>query len=207
MMLRQIMQTSSNSGCLVVFCDFLIRGVVIQVGKIRTRFFLSFLSVFSALPVFAAEFDRDYEQKGWEEIETQIPVFPKVENLLAFFVSATTDNQFMVDQESITVGADGVVRYTLVVASSSGAQNVSYEGLRCSSGERRLYAFGRSDKSWSKARTNQWVRVQSNSLNRHHAALYHEYFCPNGIIVRDADEARMVLRSGGHPSTERRYSR
>lgn len=156
--------------------------------------------------VLAAGFDSEYEEKRWEEIETQIPAFPSAEGLTSFFVSASTDNKFMVDRESIAVGADGVVRYTLVIASLSGAQNVSYEGLRCSSAERRLYAFGRSDKTWSKARSNQWTRIQESTLNRHHSALYYEYFCPNGIIVRDADEARSALRLGGHPLSPR-YSR
>lgn len=152
----------------------------------------------------AAEFDSEYEVKRWEEIEAQIPAFPVPENLVSFFVSATTDNKFMVDLKSIAVGADGVVRYVLVVASSSGAQNVSYEGLRCSSAERRLYAFGRSDKTWSKARGNQWLRIQESTLNRHHAALFQEYFCPGGNIVQDVAEARSALRAGGHPSTVRR---
>lgn len=171
--------------------------------QIPGLFLVAVLAGFSA-GAPAAEFDSEYDEKRWEEIETQLPAYPRAENLASFFVSAASDNKFMIDRESISVAADGVVRYTLVVVSSSGAQNVSYEGLRCSSAERRLYAFGRSDKVWSKARSNQWVRIQGSSLNRHHAALYAEYFCPGGVIVRDADEARMALRSGGHPSTEQR---
>lgn len=163
-----------------------------------------FLLLCSSSCVLAAGFDSEYEEKRWEEIEAQIPPFPRPDSLVSFYVSASTDNQFMVDRDSISVGADGVVRYTLVVTSSSGAQNVSYEGLRCLSAERRLYAFGRSDKTWSKARSNQWVRIQGSTLNRHHAALFSEYFCPAGNMVRDADEARMVLRSGGHSSTLQR---
>jgi len=167
-------------------------------------FLLAFVLVVFSAGTLSAEFDRDYDEKGWEEIETQLPAFPQAENLIPFFVSAATDNKFMVDANSISVAADGVVRYTLLIVSSSGAQNVSYEGVRCASGERRLYAFGRSDKTWSKARANQWLRIQDSTLNRHHAALYAEYFCPNGAIVRDPDEARMALRSGGHPSTVQR---
>lgn len=154
--------------------------------------------------VAAAGFDSEYEEKRWEEIEAQLPAFPKPESLDSFFVSAITDNKFMVDRDSISVGADGVVRYTLVVISASGAQNVSYDGLRCATAERRLYAFGRSDKTWSKARSNQWARIQGSTLNGHHAALFFEYFCPDYNIVRDADEARMALRSGGHPLRVRR---
>lgn len=172
--------------------------------NVTTGFFLLYLIFGASAGALAAGFDSDYEEKRWEEIEAQIPAFPRPENLVPFTVSAASDNKFMVDRESITVGVDGVVRYTLVVASPSGAQNISYEGLRCSSGERRLYAFGRSDNTWSKARGNPWARVQESTLNRHHAALYFEYFCPNGLIVRDVDEARRALLSGGHPSTVRR---
>lgn len=173
-------------------------------SNIVRRFFLPCFLLCAASCVLAADFDSEYDEKRWEEIETQVPSFPKPENLLPFFVSAVTDNKFMIDGESISVGTDGVVRYALVVTSASGAQNISYEGLRCSSAERRLYAFGRSDKTWSKARSNQWTRIQESTINRQHAAIFYEYFCPGGSIVRDADEARMALRSGGHPSTRSR---
>jgi hypothetical protein len=179
--------------------------ISIQVSsKQIDRFLLALVLAGFSTGTLSAEFDRDYDEKGWGEIETQLPAAPKADNLLPFFVSATTDNKFMVDRESISVAVDGVVRYTLVVVSSSGAQNVSYEGLRCASAERRLYAFGRSNATWSKARANQWLRIEESTLNRHHAALYWEYFCPNGVVVRDAEEARMALRSGGHPSVVRR---
>lgn len=152
----------------------------------------------------AARFEDDYEEKTWREIEAQLPAYPSSEKLISFFVSATTDNKFFVDADSIVVGVDGVVRYTLVVLSAAGAKNVSYEGLRCATVERRLYAFGRSDGTWSLARSNQWARIQDNGLNRHAAALYAEFFCPSGTAVLDAEEARRVLRSGAHPSTVRR---
>lgn len=174
---------------------------LISVGNITRLLSFSCVLLCASSCALAAGFDREYEEKRWEEIEAQIPAFPKPENLVSFFVSAASDNKFMIDRESIAVGTDGVVRYTLVVSSPSGVQNVSYEGLRCSSVERRLYAFGRSDKTWSRARGNQWARIQESMLNRHHAAIFHEYFCPGGNIVHDADEARMALRAGGHPST------
>lgn len=171
--------------------------------KKNFRIFSSLVCVFASQAGFAEGFDSEYEAKRWEEIEAQIPVFPKAENLLPFYVSATTDNKFMIDRESISVGIDGVVRYTLVAVSVSGVQNVSYEGMRCASAERRPYAFGRSDRTWSKARGNQWVKIQESTANRQHAALYAEYFCPIGVTVRDAEEARTALRSGGHALVRR----
>jgi hypothetical protein len=163
---------------------------------------LALVGVHSAITL-AAGFDDDYEVRVWEEIEASLPPPPKESALIPFYVSAVSDNRFLVDGDSISVGADGVIRYTLVVLSSSGARNVSYEGIRCETAERRPYAFGRTDGSWSKARSNSWVRIQNATVNRQYAALFSEYFCPYVIPVSNADEARMALRSGGHPSLRR----
>lgn len=164
---------------------------------------LALLLCLSAAPSVAAE-EEDYMPKRWQESEVSMPAPPARERLQPFYVSATTENRFMLDPETISVGSDGVVRYVLVVESAAGARNVSYEGIRCESAERRLYAFGRADGSWSPARGKLWLPIQGNSLNRQHAALYTEYFCPNGAIVRNADEARAALRAGGHPDTIQR---
>lgn len=146
----------------------------------------------------SADFERDYDDRPWAETETSLPPFPRQENLLPFNVSASTSNRFFIDGESISVGADGVVRYTLVVVSSAGARNVSYEGLRCAVAERRIYALGRADGTWSRARSNQWSGFQGIEMNRHHAALFHDYFCTRMNPVRDAESARQTLRSGGY---------
>ena len=162
-------------------------------------FFLFLLSV-AAWPARAQEnFEEDYESKKWQEVEVLLPAPPKAEALLPFYVSAATENHFFVDSASLSVGGDGVVRYPLVVLPEGGARNVTYEGIRCETRERRIYASGRQDGSWSKSRRNEWVRIQDAYANRHHAALFLEYFCPVGVIVRNADEARNALRRGGHP--------
>lgn len=148
-----------------------------------------------------ADFEDDYEVKKWEEVAVQLPTSPKESSLQPFYVSATTDNRFWVDLDSVSVGSDGVVRYTLLVRTGTGAKNVSYEGMRCETRERRLYAFGRSDGSWSKSRGNQWMRIQEAVNNRQHAALFTEYFCPGGVVVSSATEAKSALRRGGQPST------
>lgn len=164
------------------------------------------LGVFLATPVAALGASVDEEDdlpKKWEEAEFQLPPMPKQEDLIGFFVSSATDNRFFVDSPSLSVGGDGVVRYVLVVVTGGGARNVSFEGMRCEARERRLYAFGRSDGSWSKSRNSQWERIREGGSNRQHAALFQEYFCPGGVVVRTTEEARDALRRGGHPSTVR----
>lgn len=159
-------------------------------------------AVFLLGPSLAHAVDWRAEGEGREEMEARLPPFPREENLLPFPVSALTENRFFIDGESISVGSDGVVRYTLVVTSVAGARNITYEGLRCSVAERRIYAFGRADSTWSRARSSQWAGFHGVAVNRHHAVLFQEYFCVNGSAVRHADEARSALRSGGRSSVQ-----
>ncbi len=156
---------------------------------------LLLILAFSVSSVFAGD-EEDYESKDWKEVDVPLPAAPKQESMLPFYVSAATDNRFFIDGASLSVGGDGVVRYVLLILSPQGGRTVSFEGMRCETRERRIYASGRSDGTWSRARKSEWVDIQDVSMNRYHAALFNDYFCPFGIIVRDAAEARKVLQQG-----------
>jgi hypothetical protein len=149
--------------------------------------------------VFSAHFDHEFkfndefDEKPWQEIEVRLPAFPRPENLIPFEVGAMADKQFLIDEKSISIDSDEVIRYSLVVISSSGARSISYEGMRCVTAERRGYAFGQSDGTWSRARSNKWVGIR----DAYHAALFGDYFCTIGqrAIVTPEDAVR-VLRYG-----------
>ncbi len=146
------------------------------------------------------KFETDFEdEKPWAEIEAKLPPYPKEENLLPLFVSAATDNKFFVDASSISTSEDGVVRYTLIVKSAAGAANVSFEGIRCASGERKLYAFGRKEGAWSRARFAKWAPISYQDRNRQHHVLYNDFFCPGGVIVKDPQTAVDLLKRGFKP--------
>ena len=147
--------------------------------------------------------DGDEELKPWQEIEVQFPSAPVRGNLLPLYVSAATANKFFIDGVTLSVGADGVIRYVMVVETPEGGRNVTFEGMRCETRGRRIYASGRLDGTWSKARKSEWERIQDAYANRQHAALFLEYFCPLGIPVRSAAEARDALVRGGHPDVKR----
>lgn len=144
------------------------------------------------------KFEYDFEDKPWVEMEAQLPPAPKPENLLPFFVSAATENRFFIDGTSLSRGEDGVLRYTLVIKSSGGATNVSYEGMRCSSRELKRYAFGRNDGTWGKARNTKWEPIGYQEINRQHHMLYDDFLCPRGIAVKTAKEAVDALKKGSH---------
>ncbi|HTP95365.1 MAG TPA: CNP1-like family protein, partial [Burkholderiales bacterium] len=134
------------------------------------------------------------EDGNWTEQQLKLPPYPKPADLVQFPVGATGGNRFFVDSTSVNIGADGVVRYTLVIRSPSGAENVSFEGMRCSTGERRVYAFGHRDGTWADARASTWTKLRATDLNNHYSVLYREHFCPDKRIVKTVAIAVQSLR-------------
>jgi CNP1-like family len=175
--------------------------------KRRFSLLLFLFPVFIAPAAYAQQQKFEYEfdhERPWVEIQAQLPSYPKPENLLQFDAGPASSNLHFVDSSSITVGEDGVVRYSLVVKSPSGVMNVSYEGIRCQTNEKRTYAFGSSDKTWTRARLSKWSDLESIVQNYPQRALYRYFFCPLGIhMVRDADEAIQALKAGIHPRAVR----
>jgi hypothetical protein len=147
----------------------------------------------------------DYESKKWQEIDVQLPASPDDSTLQAFYVSAASENEFFIDLATLTVDVDGVVRYVLLVTTPEGGRNVTFEGMRCETRGHRIYASGRRDGTWSKARSDAWSRIREVYANRQHAVLFLDYFCPGGSIVRDAAEAKAALRNGGHRDQVREF--
>ncbi len=139
--------------------------------------------------------DEDFDGKPWQEQKTQLPAYPKPENLVQFDV-VSTSFEFYVDAASVTVARDGVVRYTLVARSSYGAMNVSFEGIRCKTYERKLYAFGRFDGTWGQARRSEWGFISRGQSGSQHAVLADDFFCLLGGRARAAEEAVQALRLG-----------
>ncbi|MBI2313289.1 MAG: CNP1-like family protein [Betaproteobacteria bacterium] len=173
------------------------------------RWLFAALITGTALACEAASFDSDFdeENKLWKEVEARIPAYPRAEDLIPFYVSPTTRHQYLVDGASLTVGEDGVVRYTLVLKTAGGATNVSYEGIRCATRERRLYAFGRPDNTWSRARSARWERIESAVVqSQHQFMLYTDFFCPDKLIIRSATEGIDALKAGIHPQANRGQS-
>ena len=124
------------------------------------------------------------------------PPFPQRANLIEFPIADAGGFRFFVDGSTLSVDKQGVVRYVLVAQSPSGTRNVSFEGLRCAGAQYRAYATGQSDGTWIAARTT-WQPLRN--ARPWQMALYREYFCPQKVPIRDADEGVRALQAGGHP--------
>lgn len=151
---------------------------------------------------FEEEFDdRD---KPWLEITVQIPPTPKAENLIQFEVGPTATHRFFVDARSLAIGSDGVIRFTSVLKTAGGAENISYEGIRCTSMEKKTYAFGHKDGKWTRSRRDQWEPITRTIANSYHAVLAQEYFCSSKVIAGNAEELLDRLRSKRPQQTDMR---
>jgi hypothetical protein len=173
------------------------RHARVQFAKRLAQKFIG-LTLLLTIGVAAAQsFDEDYddENRPWQEIAVQLPAPPKEENLLPFYVSPTATQKFFVDAKSISVGSDNVVRYTLVSISQEGAKNITYEGIRCETFEKKIYAIGEDDGSWARSRRNQWDGIVRGFANRQHAALAKDYFCENNTVAGKADAIVYRLKS------------
>ena len=143
----------------------------------------------------------DRDRRG--EMQTPLPQYPEPENYLPFEVSVLTPFYFYVDAKSLSVGADGVVRYTVIAKSSDGALNISFEGMRCAEREYRIYAFGKADSTWSEARNSKWEAIRAGPRNAQRAVLFSDFFCPLTGNIATAEDGVRVLKSGGNPRATR----
>lgn len=121
-----------------------------------------------------------------EESAVVLPAAPKKEDLLRYEVSATSSMRFAIDAKSVSVVDDDIVRFTSVITSDSGASNVSYEGIRCKSEERKLYASGRSDGSWNAFPDPEWRPLSKAGANSYQATLMKDFFCDGGTVAGKA---------------------
>ena len=163
---------------------------------------------FTALLPFAA---RAQDASGaasspapqFKEADVALPALPEERNLVAFRVGARPVGRYLVDSESLAPGEDGVTRFVLVMRSSGGANTATFEGVRCATGERKLYASAAGrDAQWRPLKNGEW-RLLDGSIpayvgfayngNDPRAALAYDYLC-DGPAARTKKDILARLR-------------
>ncbi|MGO4306340.1 MULTISPECIES: CNP1-like family protein [unclassified Cupriavidus] len=139
------------------------------------------------MPEEESQWINPFEPKDFKEAETLLPPLPKDADLIPFSVSGTGDFRFAVDGKSIAVGADNVVRYTVVITSPGGGRNVNYEGMRCDAFERKLYAtLPQGATEWVPNRSEDrdtWYRMETRARNAYSATLAKDFFCEGRTVA------------------------
>ncbi len=141
-------------------------------------------------------FNPNVEEYKWAEQDTRLPPFPKDDNLIEFQVTRPNAAfHYFIDPDSISyTEADGVVRYTVVIRSRSGANNVAFEGMRCSTREYKTYAFGNGKGKFVQPRRVEWKRIAENDYTRYRQDLAEFYFCNIHIVNLSAEKIISELK-------------
>ena len=130
--------------------------------------------VFCSLPVHAQLADPNPD---WKEVEVPPPPALRKEGLVPLDMGSSV-LRWGVDPASITIANDRVVRYVVVAQGQGGAVNALYEGLRCSTGEVKVYARYSGDK-WVSATGSEWKPLDNNNAATRHSLL----IARNGVCI------------------------
>lgn len=151
----------------------------------------SFWALALAGAATAASAQPATDNPDWKEIDAPPPPALRTGGLVPLDVAGTS-LRFGVDPASVTVGSDAVVRYVVVATSPSGTVNAMYEGIRCGTGEVKVYARHSPGSGWVPAKAAEWQALQSTPHSRHSLSVARSGAClgrsPNGSptqIVQD----------------------
>ncbi|MGB5736611.1 MAG: CNP1-like family protein, partial [Thiohalocapsa sp.] len=119
------------------------------------------------------------EGRKWQEQDVRLPAWPRDADLVEIKVDGPADEfRHAIDIRSLTTGSDGVVRYTLVTESTSGARNVSFEGLRCTpKGKYKTYAYGDGSRFSLTGNAEQWIEIDERARDYFRYELWRHYLC------------------------------
>lgn len=135
------------------------------------------------------------EPPAWKEEVPELPTYPEKDRLLEVPASQPGDDfRVFIDPDSLSVGGDQVVRYSLVIVSSSGVGNISYEGLHCGKREYRRYAYGSGD-AWFPIEASPWQRVRDAGMDHYRHMLYWDYLCNPSRTNLDATAILRMIRN------------
>lgn len=180
--------------------------------KTATRSLVLIIALTAAGPLAAADRDRFIsepmdtnpnvkEVEPWkEQAAGKLPPWPQDADLVEFHTGEpSTPFRYYIDTKSLSVDAQQIVRYTVVVESGSGARNVAYEGIRCTpNGQHRIYAYGGSGK-FEPVPDAPWHLVTDRAVPPYARDLQRFFLCvPLKFEPRPVKEMPRILSGRGN---------
>ena len=160
----------------------------------RRSFAAPLLALVLGVAVSNAQSQLAPADPDWKELDAPAPPALRTQGLIPLEIPGSTLS-FGVDPASVTLGADSVVRYVVVATSTTGTVNAMYEGLRCSSGEVKVYARHNPDSGWVPARGTDWKPLYQNAQARHSLLIARTGACIGHGPNRSAQQIVRDLRS------------
>jgi len=121
--------------------------------------------------------------KAWKEAGVQIPIKISDSNLIKFKIFEMPQYQYFIDVSTLTPSkSDNVVRYAAVVRTPGGVRNIFYEGIRCDTGEYKLYATAIGDQRLIPVENPEWKAIQGQGVTVYRSDLYRDFLCRHSLI-------------------------
>lgn len=137
------------------------------------------------------------EEIPWLEAKTGLPSYPSDGDLIEFRVDrAANPFRYFLDRTSLSRGEDGLMRYSLVIRSRSGASNTSFEAMKCDSSEYKVFAYGDGRGKFRPQVNAEWKPIQESLYNGVRKDLWAFYLC-DGHIGRLPIKVEEAVRMGG----------
>ena len=140
-----------------------------------------------ALAASAAHAQLNVPDPDWKEVEAPPPAPLRTTGLIRIDLPEST-LRFGVDPASVALSSEGIVRYVVVATSNSGAVNALYEGIRCSTGEMKLYARHNPDRGWVLVKDSQWRSLHEPRPSRHSLVIARTGACIGGAPNQSASQ-------------------
>lgn len=135
-------------------------------------------------------------EKPWQEQQIPLPPFPRAQDLIPVRADVgDAGYNYYIDVNSVSLTADEVLRYTVIIQSPRGASNIVYEGIRCATKEIKTLAYGTRDGRFRRMADPRWTFVYTKGPLGYRTTLVERYVCDeNGwAIDSDAVLERLVM--------------
>lgn len=137
--------------------------------------------------------------ENWVEAPVTPPAYPADSALAAVDIGRPGDTfGYLIDMTSLSVGSDGVTRYTVVLTTEGGGKNVLYEGIRCQTNSAKRYAYG-FERTLRPLESSDWELIPRDGPRAYQFNLARGYLCTRRSLPYDAGMAVSRLRQGGAP--------
>ncbi len=136
------------------------------------------------------------DDEEWKESDVAVPAMAKDSEFRILDVTeADARYRYYLGENSISKGADGVMRYTVAVVSGNGVRNIFYEGLRCETDEIKTYAYASNRGAFRPAINSRWRPVANKGVRAYQVFLTKGIICGPEGFAWEAKKARRALLS------------
>lgn len=131
----------------------------------------------------------------WKELQVPPPTTVSADRMVPLEMPRYVSVKVGVDPDSLSIGADGIVRYVMIAVTSGGHVNAMYEGIWCLKGEVKTYARLGSDGKWDPVQDAQWLALNGNQRSMHALAFARQAACEGrAAAARTPQEILRKLR-------------